>query len=84
MGFINITASTARSMFMKNKTITLCPNKLRPGAPWHPESQVSGIGSYRESYHKKDQDVWKTMINNWSYYNATAETGMKPTFYVRG
>ena len=63
---------TAKRIFYEGSIVYLCPNKLRPGDPWHPEVAVSMMdGSFDD------------VLLQFRRYNCNPEAGMEIDYYVR-
>lgn len=68
-----ISKRIAKNMFNKGLEIILCPSKLNPNGIW-----FSGISVTNEN----EKDLEK-ILNNFSYYNCTKETGLRINFYTK-
>ncbi len=77
-GYKRIRKDEARGRFSNGEFIYLCPVKLRPGGPWHPEITITNKGhlaGVTEDFNK--------IINRFEYYNCNAETGYYTAYYIR-
>lgn len=63
--YIKITRQQAMYMYNACKTVILCPSKLRPGSPWHPECQIN----------YQVENTFEQVENTFRAYNCTNETG---------
>lgn len=73
--FNRVNRKRARNAFEKGITIALCPCKLRPGHPYHPEAIIV----------KSDEiDNFETLENYFSSYNCTTETGKRINYFEIG
>ena len=75
-GFTRVTKKEAEKRFNKGLPVFLCPVKLKPGAPWHPEIMIKK-GSEEEKKFIK-------LLNNFIYYNCSSnEVGYYPAYYIK-
>jgi hypothetical protein len=77
-GYTRITKRAALKRFNNGECIYLCPVKLRPGGPWHPEITITNKGHFAgvtEDFNK--------IINQFEYYNCNVETGYYAAYYIR-
>lgn len=72
-------------------TVTLCPSKMypNPGHPFNMSVAVTLKHEGGEVVHVSNDDPndtqpLETLLNSFSYYNCTAETGKTIHFYVGG
>lgn len=71
-------------------TVTLCPSKMRPGGVWNIGAAVllkaTEGGEIVHISHNDPTDIqpFNDLLNSFSYYNCTAETGKNIHFYVGG
>lgn len=73
-GFTRIHKNKARAIWEKGGTVYACPCNLRPGAPWHPEAQLTPVP--RMSWYTCD-----AIVNGLTLF--TPETGRYLAYYVR-
>ena len=62
-----VTRSEARTRYDRGEDLMLCPSKLRPGYPWHPEVYVY--------YSAEEPQTFDQMDNAFRYYNLSPEAG---------
>ena len=70
-----MTEITARKAYDNGKTVLLCPYKLRPGGPWHPEIPVKR--------NAEDPETFDQCVNGFAWYNLNAESGRYPMYFLR-
>lgn len=68
-----VSRATACKLWNAGEELIICPAKMRPGGPWGIGAMVSPENA--TSFHD--------MVNSFSYYNCTPETGKYPAFYKR-
>lgn len=73
--YVRVSKTTARKAYDAGKTVVLCPCKLRPGAPWHPEIPIR--------HSAEDPETFEQRVNNFEYYNLSAETGRYTLYFLR-
>lgn len=70
----------AKKYFLAGRTVALCPCKLRPGKPWHPECWVNL--DMDEGRHEPEQ-AWVLIKNQFRFYNCTCyETGYNISYWI--
>lgn len=73
--YTRISKAKARAAYNAGLAVVLCPVKLRPGTPWHPETHVSKERSEGESF--------DNVLNAFGFYNIrNTETGQYTAFYI--
>lgn len=71
--FKRVDKKKARAAFNNGLRVLFCPCNLRPGYPYHPETDVSG----------RCGASFETMLNSFEYYNIrNRETGYYTAFYI--
>lgn len=71
--FKRVNKAVARRAYNNGLRVVLCPCNLRPGAPFHPETSISG----------KAQASFESQLNAFEYYNLkNQETGRYTSFYI--
>lgn len=84
-GYIRISKKNAERRYENGEIIYLCPFKLRPGEPWHPECAITkesysdGDVQYFMSYSKIFEDV----VREYTFYNCNYCAGKYPAYYIR-
>lgn len=73
--YTRVTKTAARKAYDTGKTVILCPCKLRPGWPWHPEIPVKR--------NAEDPETFDQRINSFAWYNLNAESGRYPMYFLR-
>lgn len=71
-----ITKSAAKKAYNDGKTIFLIASKMRLNSPW------SSPMSYN-SKTMKDVSSFDSLVNSFSYYNCSNETGKTVHFYIK-
>lgn len=72
--YTRIHGSTARKLFEAGATVYLVPCKMNPASPWAcPAGYRKKPGSGR---------TWAELVNMFTWYNCTAETGRYPAYYI--
>lgn len=72
MGLIKIDKRTAIKEYDKGNTVYLLPSKAVPGSMWITPSSIN----------KQCERTFDTLINEYSYYNCSKETGLRVNYYV--
>lgn len=67
-----ISKPIAKKVYDEGKELMVCPCKLRPGEPWHPE------GIIRNTTNRK----FKYVIRDYEFYHCNGETGWYLSFYI--
>ena len=67
-----VTKKQARTAYNSGLTISLCPVKMRPFAPWHLETYVDKSSGCPFDY----------TVKSFEYYNCNRETGLYTAFYI--
>jgi len=75
MKFTKITKRQARKLFADNSPIYVIAHKMRPGGPFH-----MGMTIFPQRYHEESR-TFDQMINDFTYYNCSHETGYYPAYY---
>lgn len=71
--FERVDKKTARTAYNNGLRVILCPCNLRPGYPYHPETDISG----------KAPATFAEALNAFEYYNIrNSETGRYTSFYI--
>ena len=68
-----ITKAKARKLYESGKNITLNPSKMFPGGVW---------SMAIETNKERCNDTFDALVNSYSYYNCTNETGNVVHFYI--
>lgn len=73
-GYIRISKTRARQLYDSGEPVYICPVKLRPGAPWHPETQIlkSRTGA-----------AFEELTNAATFYTCSPASGSYLAYYVR-
>lgn len=69
-----INRQKAKRLFDDGVKITLCPSKLMYGAPWYPECEIDK--------NRCPDNSFQSIVNNFTVYNCTYETGYYPHYYI--
>lgn len=84
----------ARKAYRDGKTVMVCPCKLRPGTPWHPEVTVDTVidgDNFNEFTSWQPEVTADTVIDGYDFdkfvlwfevYNCNAQAGWYASFYV--
>lgn len=72
-GYKRITRAAAFKAYKDGITVYFCPVKLRPGAPYNPETAIQ-CNTPRK---------WENIINEFIFYNCNNETGKYIAFYIQ-
>lgn len=85
-GFNRISKLRARKLYDDGKIVYLCPVKLRPGYPWHPEVAISKHNERTDGlaqYFVSDTNEFDKVVNDFTHYNCNWSAGTYPAYYVR-
>lgn len=85
-GFRRIAKIKARKRYDNGETIYLCPIKLRPGYPWHPEVAITKTDDRSDDmaqYFVSSTSEFDNVVNSFEYYNCNYSVGIYPAFYVK-
>lgn len=72
MNLVKVDKRIARKEYDKGNTIHLLPSKAAPGSMWMTPTPVN----------KECGKSFDALINEYSYYNYTKETGLRVTYYI--
>lgn len=72
MILVKVDKRTASKEYNKGNTIYLLPSKALPGSVWITPTSVSN----------QCGKSFDTIINEYSYYNCSKETGLRVTYYI--
>lgn len=75
--FTRINKTAARKLYEAGESFYMCPVKLRPGKPWHPEVLITPDPS--DEYRSFEKD-----LNSFEYYNCNSYAGQYTAFYSKG
>lgn len=73
-GYIRISKLNARNRYNAGEVIYVCPEKLRPGKPWFPESSACA---------EDNGSDFDKFVNGYEYYNCGASAGRRARFYIK-
>ena len=89
--FVRITKKEAQKRFFTDQPVFFCPCKMRPDFPWSPACLIPSKGYLEKAalYRNHpalwqgtlEKTAWSLAINDWTFYNATNETGYYPHYY---
>ena len=71
-GFIRISKKNAERRYNEGEVIYLCPHKLRPGYPWHPESAITKTDFSEEvlsQYFVTNTREFEKLVSDFTHYN---------------
>ena len=78
-GFRRIQKRRARKYYEQGGEIYLCPYKLRPGEPWHPEAVA-----HMDGLEGRDASAaFDFMVDMFEFYNCNHQSGEYAAFYVK-
>ena len=77
--FTRVSKTAAKKAYMNGVTIALCPCKLRPGTPWHPECILRKTPGNDTT---ETENELNSLLNQFEFYNCTNETGRYTAFYI--
>lgn len=72
MSLVKVDKRTASKEYNKGATIQLLPSKAVPGSIWVTPTSIN----------KQCGKSFDTLINEYSYYNCTKETGLRVNYYI--
>lgn len=72
MSLIKVDKRTAVREYNSGNTIHLLPSKAAPGSVWISPTSVSN----------QCDKSFEALINEYSYYNCTKETGLRVNYYI--
>jgi len=84
-GYIRISMKNAKRRYDRGEVIYICPHKLRPGGPWHPECAIARDDysdedtQYFLAYTKEFEDV----VREYAHYNCSYGTGKYLSYYIK-
>ena len=84
-GYIRISMVNAKRRYDRGEVIYVCPLKLRPGGPWHPECAIVK-GDYSGSDVQcflADSKEFEDVVREYAHYNCSYGTGRYPAYYIR-
>lgn len=73
-GYSRISKARARRLYDAGAPVYMCPVKLRPGAPWHPETQALKT---------RAQAPFDSLVNAAVYYTCGSATGPYLAYYTK-
>lgn len=73
-GFTRVSKSRARDLYDAGSPVYFVPCKMRPGAPWNPETQILKA---------RTQCGFQDVINSATYYLCGGAAGRYLAYYVR-
>lgn len=73
-GYTRISKTRARRLYDSGAPVYICPVKLRPGEPWHPETQI---------LKHRAQATFEELTNAATFYTCGAAAGSYLAYYVR-
>lgn len=83
-GYKRVTKKAALRAYKNGETVYLCPVKLAPGSPWHPETPLNR--KQRETFVIDEIGLvndFNNYIGSFEYYNCDAGRGRYTAFYKR-
>ena len=89
-GFVRVSKKRAKKLYDEGQIIYLCPYRLRPGYPWHPEIAVTKTDltelkeDFGVQYFVSNTRDFETLVNDFAYYNCTWKNGEYPAYYIKG
>ena len=83
-GFVRVSKRNAKLRYDSGEVIYLCPCKLRPGCPWHPEAAVmkESVDVDSQVFVTGDKD-FERIVNEYSHYNCARNVGEYPAYYIK-
>ena len=75
--FTRINKTAARKLYEAGESFYMCPVKLRPGRPWHPEVLITPDPSKALRSFEED-------LNAIEAYNCNSYAGQYKAFYSKG
>jgi hypothetical protein len=69
----------ARKIYESGGIVYLCPCKLRPGEPWHPEVSVTLSDGTRYA-----PIAFDNAVDQFEFYNCKGGAGSYAAYYVKG
>ena len=84
-GLVRISKQRAERLYNDGKTVYLCPAKLRPGYPWHPEVAITKAERLDDmaQYFVSDTIEFEKVVNDFTHYNCNYSAGIYPAYYVK-
>ena len=76
--FKRVSKRVAEKRYDAGEVIYMCPSKLRPGEPWHPEVAVTKRFDSGDAKMMFEHDVAR-----FEYYNCTYSAGYYAAFYIK-
>lgn len=73
-GYTRISKARARRLYDAGAPVYLCPVKLRPGAPWHPETQI---------FQPRTQIAFDEITQAAAYYTCSPGAGKYLAYYTK-
>ena len=67
-----VSKQAARKAYISGENVILCPCKLRPGYPWHPEIAISSISG----------EDFDSIVSEASYYSLSNAAGNYMSYYI--
>ena len=77
--FTRVSEAAAKKAYIDGITIALCPCKLRPGTPWHPECILRKTPGNTRT---ETENEFNSLLNQFEFYNCTKEAGKRASFFI--
>lgn len=85
-GFVRIAKRNAEHRYNNGEVIYLCPFKLRPGEPYHPEIAITKTDfsekCWSEHVVPNTRDFEK-VVDDFTFYNCNYSVGHYPAYYIK-
>ena len=82
-GLVRISKYNAKQRYNRGETIYICPFKLRPGGPWHPECAISMRCPDGEvQVFAPSSNDFDSIVNEFAHFNCNYSAGKYPAYYI--
>ena len=85
-GFRRVSKRAAERLYDNGEVIYLCPFRLRPGGPWHPEIAVTKTDLTQDcgtQYFISNTRDFEKVVSDYTYYNCSYSVGEYPAYYIK-
>ena len=85
-GFHRISKRNAEHRYNDGEIIYLCPFRLRPGDPWHPEVAVTKTDLGKDcgaQYFVSNTREFNALVDEFMHYNCSYAVGEYPAYYIK-
>ncbi len=78
-----LTKKDALKRFLKGEGVVLCASKMYPNGMWNTGITISTDNYDSENIaYTSELDYFNKLINDYSYYNCSKETGLRVSYYL--